>query len=148
VTEAGEEEAPLAEAAHPHPVAEAKVRRPSRAPRRLLLAVAAVVPLHPLAAEVVELPLRRSPAAEEAVVAEGAATGVPSLRPLRVVAEAVTSAAATVAAIRRLLQLPDWLPNHLAVVGAVVPPTRHSPAAAMVAATADRQVRQHPLLHR
>jgi hypothetical protein len=143
VTEAGEEEAPLAEAAHPHPVAEAEVRRPSRAPRRLLLAVAAVVPLHPLAAEVVELPLRRSPAAE-AVVAEGAATGVPSLRPLRVVAEAVASAAA----IRRLLQLPDWLPNHLAVVGAVVPPTRHSPAAAMVAATADRQVRRHPLLHR
>ncbi len=113
VTEAGEEETPLAEAAHPHPVAEteAEVRRPSRAPRRLLLAVAAVVPLHPLAAEVVELPLRRSPAAE-AVVAEGAATGVPSLRPLRVVADVVAS------------------------------------AAAMVAATADRQVRQHPLLHR
>jgi hypothetical protein len=78
-------------------------------------------------------------AAEEA--AEEAVTEVPSLRPLRMVTVAV-------AAIRRPLQLPDWLPNHLAegAVGVVL--LRHSPAAAMVVVAEDRQVRQHPLPHR
>jgi hypothetical protein len=92
-------------------------------------------------AEVLQRPNRAPRRLPLLQAAEEAVTEVPSLRPLRMVTVAV-------AAIRRPLQLPDWLPNHLAegAVGVVL--LRHSPAAAMVVVAEDRQVRQHPLPHR